>query len=386
MRDFTWVDGERTIHFGRGVAAEAVDALGGPGYTLLTTERASSAAPWIAMAAGAVHVVPGGPRRPHRRRPARRRSTRRPARRARRRARDRRDEGAGRRGWRPRDGRPDDAVGRRDDPRAPARARRRRVDAARAARGRRLRPGAGRLAARAPSSPRARSTRSATRSRAPCTVRANPVATLAAHEAARLLARGWSGARARPRHARARRAARRLRDRLDRPRRCTTCSPRRSCAHAGIGHGPANAAMLPHTIGALAWRFPDRIEALGDAVGEDLAELALRIRARTGAGGLRDLGVDPRRAAASAPTPRPRARSSPTRRPPPTAPRSSLSTRARSDPAGACGNSDYRGLVRAEPVDEAESTCRTFSGNRTRALGPGRRWARWTSRCARRCG
>ena len=57
---FTWDDGERTIHFGRGVAAEAVDALGGPGYTLLTTERASSAAPWIAMAAGAVHLVPAG--------------------------------------------------------------------------------------------------------------------------------------------------------------------------------------------------------------------------------------------------------------------------------------------------------------------------------------
>ena len=40
MRNFTWADGERTIHFGRGVAAEAVDALGGAGYTLLTTERA----------------------------------------------------------------------------------------------------------------------------------------------------------------------------------------------------------------------------------------------------------------------------------------------------------------------------------------------------------
>ena len=31
---------------------------------------------------------------------------------------------------------------------------------------------------------------------------------------------------------------------------------------AGIGHGPANAAMLPHTIGALAWRFPDRIDGV----------------------------------------------------------------------------------------------------------------------------
>ena len=38
VREFTWVDGERTIHFGP--AAGAVAALGGPGYTLLTTPRA----------------------------------------------------------------------------------------------------------------------------------------------------------------------------------------------------------------------------------------------------------------------------------------------------------------------------------------------------------
>ena len=39
---FDWRDGERTIHFGRGRLAEAVDLLGGPGYTLLTTERAQA--------------------------------------------------------------------------------------------------------------------------------------------------------------------------------------------------------------------------------------------------------------------------------------------------------------------------------------------------------
>ena len=59
MRSFTWVDGERTIVFGP--VAGAVDALGGPGYTLLTTSRASAAAPHVVEAAGAVHHVGCGP-------------------------------------------------------------------------------------------------------------------------------------------------------------------------------------------------------------------------------------------------------------------------------------------------------------------------------------
>ena len=46
-------------------------------------------------------------------------------------------------------------------------------------------------------------------------------------------------------------------------------------------------------IGALAWRRPEAISALTAAVGEDLAELALRIRTHTDIGGLRALGVDP---------------------------------------------------------------------------------------------
>ena len=62
---------------------------------------------------------------------------------------------------------------------------------------------------------------------------------------------------------------------------------------AGVGHGAANAAMLPHTIGALAWRFPSELDALNTAVGEDVVEVALRIRAYAGAGRLRELGVDP---------------------------------------------------------------------------------------------
>ena len=57
---FTWEDGERTIRFGPGVVAEAVDVLGGPGYTLLTTERTARMAPHVVEAATAVHDVPHG--------------------------------------------------------------------------------------------------------------------------------------------------------------------------------------------------------------------------------------------------------------------------------------------------------------------------------------
>ncbi len=128
---------------------------------------------------------------------------------------------------------------------------------------------------------------------APCMVNANPVATLAAHEAARLLRRRLGRATSRT-------ATRSRSARCSPATRSTT--PALALHHvlaqtlvrvAGVGHGAANAAMLPHTIGALAWRFPSAIDALNAAVGEDVVEVALRIRAHTGAGGLRDLGVDP---------------------------------------------------------------------------------------------
>jgi alcohol dehydrogenase class IV len=60
---------------------------------------------------------------------------------------------------------------------------------------------------------------------------------------------------------------------------------------AGIGHGPANAVLLPHTLGALAWRFPQQFEALTGALGDDPAAVAARICALTGATTLADLGV-----------------------------------------------------------------------------------------------
>ena len=54
---FVWPDGERTIHFGP--AADAVEMLGGPGYTLLTTPRARARHRGRG-AAGAVHQVGRG--------------------------------------------------------------------------------------------------------------------------------------------------------------------------------------------------------------------------------------------------------------------------------------------------------------------------------------
>ena len=57
---FTWRDGERTIRFGAGVAAEAVETLGGEGYALLTTERAAAMAPAVVEGAAAVHMVGAG--------------------------------------------------------------------------------------------------------------------------------------------------------------------------------------------------------------------------------------------------------------------------------------------------------------------------------------
>jgi alcohol dehydrogenase class IV len=61
----------------------------------------------------------------------------------------------------------------------------------------------------------------------------------------------------------------------------------------GIAHGDANAIMLPHTLDALAWRFPARNEALAEAMGGDPSEAAARLCALTGHTRLRELGVEP---------------------------------------------------------------------------------------------
>jgi alcohol dehydrogenase class IV len=57
---FRWQDGERLIVFGRGRLSEARELLGGDGYTLLSTPRASDSAPALVDGAGAVHEVASG--------------------------------------------------------------------------------------------------------------------------------------------------------------------------------------------------------------------------------------------------------------------------------------------------------------------------------------
>ncbi len=63
--EFTWRDGERTIHFRAGVISESPDILTGHGfdsYELLTTERAMGAAPVeLAEDSACFHHVPPGP-------------------------------------------------------------------------------------------------------------------------------------------------------------------------------------------------------------------------------------------------------------------------------------------------------------------------------------
>jgi alcohol dehydrogenase class IV len=56
---FTWHDGERVVHFGRGRVAEAIELLP-DGYVLLTTGRARASAPAVVEAAAEVHDVGAG--------------------------------------------------------------------------------------------------------------------------------------------------------------------------------------------------------------------------------------------------------------------------------------------------------------------------------------
>jgi alcohol dehydrogenase class IV len=63
-RDFTWLDGERLIRFGRGAVADAPKQLAARGferYVLLTTERAAAASSALVGGAASVLHVPPGP-------------------------------------------------------------------------------------------------------------------------------------------------------------------------------------------------------------------------------------------------------------------------------------------------------------------------------------
>jgi alcohol dehydrogenase class IV len=57
---------------------------------------------------------------------------------------------------------------------------------------------------------------------------------------------------------------------------------------AGAGHGPANVALLPHTLPALERRAPEAMRRVGDVVGDG----AWRLRERSGLAGVRDLGLE----------------------------------------------------------------------------------------------
>ena len=60
---------------------------------------------------------------------------------------------------------------------------------------------------------------------------------------------------------------------------------------AGVWHGHANAAMLPHTTVALRRRAPDELAALDAAAGLEMEALARRLAHHAGAQQLRELGV-----------------------------------------------------------------------------------------------
>jgi alcohol dehydrogenase class IV len=60
---------------------------------------------------------------------------------------------------------------------------------------------------------------------------------------------------------------------------------------AGVGHGPANAIVLPHALQALSSRAPDAIGRLGEALGDDPPAFAARLCALIGVRRLRDIGV-----------------------------------------------------------------------------------------------
>jgi alcohol dehydrogenase class IV len=280
--DFTWRDGERTIRFGRGALADAPELLGDR-YVLLTTPRAAAQAPAVTATAAAVHDVAPG----------------------------RVDDVAG------------DLLETVDGELFVALGGGRVIDVAKAlAAARQVQAAAipttlsaaemtrGHRHARGvdPSTPRVRPrivindpalsasqpehdlAASAANAlghaiEGPLTPKASPVPVLAAREAARLLAHDHDpdalalgallsgyvidSAGYGLHHVLAQTLAR----------------------FAGVWHGRANAAMLPHTIVALRQRNPDALAALDEAAGIAMEALARRLAQRADAQQLRDLGV-----------------------------------------------------------------------------------------------
>jgi len=269
---FRWRDGERIIRFGRGVSADAVPELGGPGYLLLTTPRAkaqlspvadgAAALAWARTAGGDGRVVALG------------------------------------------GGRVVDvakAVAAALGGGARALAIPTTLSGAEMTHGHRHAEGVDEATPRvrctvvvydpalAASQPQPELAASALNAlghavEAPCTVAANPVATLVAHDASRRLVGAFAGGT--PDRDELALGALLAGYAID----STGLGLHHVLAqtlvrHGLAAHGAANAVMLPHTIPALARRFPDRIDP-------GVAESAARLCALTGATRLRDLGVD----------------------------------------------------------------------------------------------
>lgn len=286
---FRWQDGDRLVRFGRGSVAEAPELVG-EGYALLTTERALGFAPDLRAPAASLHHVPPG----------------------------RVDEVAA--GLRPAvsgellvalgGGRVIDvakALAAADPPRRVA-AIPTTLSAAemtslhRHAAGvssdtRRVRPAIvvndPGLSASQPTEALAASAANALGHavEAPLSALANPVCTLAAHAGGRLLRDGLVE------------AGEPDRDRLALGALLAGYAidgagyglhhvmSQTAVRLAGIGHGPANAILLPHTLPALARRSPEGIARLAEALGADPVSVAEALVERTGALRLRELGV-----------------------------------------------------------------------------------------------
>jgi alcohol dehydrogenase class IV len=282
VRAFDWRDGERLIRFGRGVAADAVATLGGPGYLLLTTSRAGAVLPAAAEAAAGLHHIPAGgvPELAA----AALEATR----------------GGG-------DGRVVALGGGRviDVAKAVAAARGggtralaipTTLSGAEMTRGHRHAAGVPddtprvrcsvvlcdpALAASQPADDLAASALNALGHavEAPCTVAANPVATLAADEAARLLVGAFGDAAAEPDRDALALGALLAGYALDSTGLGLHHVMAQTLVRRGLaGHGQANAVLLPHTAAALARRYPERVsDGVAAAAGRLLALSGARV-------------------------------------------------------------------------------------------------------------
>jgi alcohol dehydrogenase class IV len=286
---FRWRDGERVVRFGRDALQDAPDLLGS-GYLLLTTPRAAEAAAGIVEAAGERHDVPSG----------------------------RVDDigadlldrlgdltgilivalGGGRvidvaKGVAGAAG----ASGVAAVPTTLSSAEMTPIH--RSPRGRDLKPLRPRIVLNDPalcaSQPEPQLAASAANALAhavesPTTRRASPVPTLAAHEAARLIAGAWAGGE--PDRDALALGSLLAGYAIDGPGYgLHHVAAQTLVREAEVEHGAANAALLPHTIVAMRRRAPEPMAALDAVLAADAAAVAADLARRAGTERLRDLGV-----------------------------------------------------------------------------------------------